>query len=64
MSPCRKSRRGPRSTPRARNTRKPWSAVRAEAASQRTEIWSDDLKAKLGMSPIAWWNDDLAELSD
>ncbi len=22
------------------------------------------LKAKLGMSPIAWWNDDLAELSD
>ena len=25
---------------------------------------SDDLKAKLGMSPIAWWNDDLAELSD
>ncbi|MBX3568919.1 MAG: myo-inosose-2 dehydratase [Rhizobiaceae bacterium] len=22
------------------------------------------MKAKLGMSPIAWWNDDLAELSD
>ena len=22
------------------------------------------LKAKLGMSPIAWWNDDLVELSD
>ena len=22
------------------------------------------LKAKLGMSPIAWWNDDLPELSD
>jgi inosose dehydratase len=22
------------------------------------------VKAKLGMSPIAWWNDDLAELSD
>lgn len=24
----------------------------------------DELKAKLGMSPIAWWNDDLVELSD
>jgi inosose dehydratase len=22
------------------------------------------LKAKLGMSPIAWWNDDLPQLSD
>ena len=22
------------------------------------------MKAKLGMSPIAWWNDDLPELSD
>ena len=22
------------------------------------------MKAKLGMSPIAWWNDDLVELSD
>ena len=22
------------------------------------------MKAKLGMSPIAWWNDDLKELSD
>ena len=22
------------------------------------------LKAKLGIAPIAWWNDDLAELSD
>src|SRR5690606_24450107 len=22
------------------------------------------LKARLGISPIAWWNDDLAELSD
>jgi inosose dehydratase len=28
------------------------------------KIWSYDLKAKLGMSPIAWWNDDLPELSD
>jgi inosose dehydratase len=26
--------------------------------------WSTHLKAKLGMSPIAWWNDDLVELSD
>jgi inosose dehydratase len=25
---------------------------------------STHLKAKLGMSPVAWWNDDLAELSD
>ena len=24
----------------------------------------NELKAKLGMSPIAWWNDDLVELSD
>ena len=22
------------------------------------------MKAKLGIAPIAWWNDDLAELSD
>lgn len=27
-------------------------------------MWSNTLKAKLGMSPIAWWNDDLVELSD
>jgi inosose dehydratase len=25
---------------------------------------SSNLKAKLGIAPIAWWNDDLAELSD
>src|SRR3569623_3197384 len=25
---------------------------------------TEDMKAKLGMSPIAWWNDDLVELSD
>jgi inosose dehydratase len=25
---------------------------------------SDDVRARLGMSPIAWWNDDLKELSD
>jgi inosose dehydratase len=28
------------------------------------KTWSTELKAKLGMSPIAWWNDDLVELSD
>ena len=27
-------------------------------------LGAHDLKAKLGMSPIAWWNDDLVELSD
>src|SRR5262245_52323214 len=45
--------------------RKPWAAARAERRPPRNDqSWSDDLKAKLGMSPIAWWNDDLVELSD
>lgn len=26
--------------------------------------WRESVKAKLGMSPIAWWNDDLIELSE
>ncbi len=26
--------------------------------------WVSDMKAKLGIAPIAWWNDDLEELSD
>ena len=33
--------------------------------SDSCSAWETDiLKAKLGMSPIAWWNDDLPELSD
>jgi inosose dehydratase len=27
-------------------------------------VWEFDMKARLGIAPIAWWNDDLAELSD
>lgn len=27
-------------------------------------VWVFDMKARLGIAPIAWWNDDLAELSD
>jgi sugar phosphate isomerase/epimerase len=28
------------------------------------QLENSNVKAKLGMSPIAWWNDDLVELSD
>jgi inosose dehydratase len=32
--------------------------------SVASNVWVFDMKARLGIAPIAWWNDDLAELSD
>src|ERR1700751_2369887 len=55
MSACPKSRRVKPSERHARS--------RSKFASNNVSE-SDRMQANLGIAPIAWWNDDLPELSD
>ncbi len=53
--------------PAARACRKPAPSKKKSAPSSASGFdmtAKPPLKAKLGIAPIAWWNDDLAELSD
>ena len=43
--------------------KKPAPINRKSAQNSALEC-EKNMKAKLGIAPIAWWNDDLAELSD
>ena len=62
MSACRRSRA-------AKASAKPRRPSRSQNACRRSsgvtgEMSRRSMKAKLGIAPIAWWNDDLEELSD
>ncbi len=48
-----------------RNARKQQVEIRANSHPRESSASEcEHMKAKLGIAPIAWWNDDLAELSD
>src|SRR5690554_330937 len=49
-------------SPPAKTYRRRAPTRNASAASSASEFKS--MKARLGIAPIAWWNDDLPELSD
>ena len=59
---CRLGRGRAGSVRPARGAARRASTTRRSARSNALE--SETMKAKLGMSPIAWWNDDLPQLSD
>ena len=59
----RQRERGPAASSRAASASASESDPPGRSAAG-CRVFGDLMKAKLGIAPIAWWNDDLAELSD